>query len=204
MQRFFELDGDASQPTVLFAGRVTPLKRVLDLILAFDQVSRKMPDAQLRIAGECHTDPVYSRSIQEAVQRGGLESKIHLLGEVKQDKILQEYAGCSLLALPSAQENAPLVIAQAMAAGKPVVATRVGGVAEMVGEERERGLLIPVGDVEQLARSMLSLLQDPGLRERMGQASRKFARQNYHPDRVAGQTAQAYREIIARESVLHG
>ena len=66
---------------------------------------------------------------------------------MKQDKILQEYAGCSLLALPSAQENAPLVIAQAMAAGKPVVATRVGGVAEMVGEECERGLLIPVGDV---------------------------------------------------------
>lgn len=203
-ERFFELDGDAHLPTVLFAGRVTPLKRVLDLILAFEQVARRIPDAQLRIAGECHSDRAYFRSIQETIQRSGLERNIHLLGELKQDKILQEYAGCSLLALPSAQENAPLMIAQAMAAGKPVVATRVGGVAEMVGEECERGLLIPVGDVDKLARSMLSLLQEAGLRKHMGQAGRRFAHQNYHPDRVAWQTAQAYREIIALETAGHG
>lgn len=202
--RYFELESCAGGPVVLFAGRVIPLKKVMDLVQAFDRVARQIPAAQLRIAGECQTDAGYAGSVHGYVQRAGLEKNVHLLGELSQDKILQEYAACSLLALPSAQENAPLVIAQAMAAGKPVVATRVGGVAEMVGEECERGLLIPVGDVEQLARSMLSLLQDPGLRERMGQASRRFARQNYHPDRVAGQTAQAYREIIARESALHG
>lgn len=203
-EKFLELNDTASQPLVLFAGRVTPLKRVLDLVQAFTPVVRQIPAAQLHIAGECQTDATYVESIRETVQRAGLENHVQLLGELDQDKLLQEYASCSLLVLPSAQENSPMVVAQAMAASKPVVATRVGGVAEMVGENGARGLLVPVGAVDRLAEAILSLLQDPGQREQMGQAGRKFAQQNYHPEAVATRTAEVYREVVAREASVHG
>ena len=199
-ERFFELDGGASRPVVLFAGRVIPLKRVLDLVKAFDLVARQIPDAELHIAGECYTDVAYVESIREYLRHTGIEKNVHLLGELDQENILKEYVGCSLLALPSSQENAPLVVAQAMAAGKPIVATRVGGVGEMLGEHGERGLLVEVGEVAKLASAIRSLLQDNSRRELLGQAGRHFALENYHPDYVAGQTAEVYREIVFREN----
>ncbi len=104
------------------------------------------------------------------------------------------------MALPSAQENVPMVIAQAMAAGKPVVATRVGGVAEMVGQEGERGLLVDVGDIDGLAAAITHLLQSPAQCALLGQAGRSFALENYHLDRVAQRTFDVYQYIAATES----
>ncbi len=90
-----------------------------------------------------------------------------------------------------------MVIAQAMAAGKPVVATPVGGVAEMI-QDRATGFLIPVGDIDRLADSLLSLLGDPQLRARMGQAGRQFAVENYLAANVARRTFDVYAGIAAR------
>ena len=89
-----------------------------------------------------------------------------------------------------------MVIAQAMAAGKPIVATRVGGIPEMVGEAGERGFLVNVGDVDGLAQGMLRLLQDPVLQTQIGQAGQAFAREHYHQDRVAQRTYEVYQHIV--------
>ena len=197
---FFKLSGNAKGHTVLFAGRITPLKCVMDLVQAFARVFSTLPSAQLRIAGECRTDVAYSKAIRRWIDQNNLGEHIHLLGELNQEAILQEYDRCDVFVLPSAQENSPMVIAQAMAAGKPVVATLVGGIPEMVGETGERGLLVKVGDINGLSNSMVQLLQDPTLSSKLGREGHAFALENYHQDRVAQRTYEVYQQIEARES----
>ena len=87
-----------------------------------------------------------------------------------------------------------MVIAQAMAAGKPVVASRVGGVAEMVSDG-ETGFLYEVGDVRKLADSLVRLLQDDSLRAKMGQAGKLKAEANYRASIVAQRTFQVYQDV---------
>lgn len=193
-EKFFNITARAGKPTVLFVGRVTPLKRVMDLVQAFTKISGQIPEAQLRIAGECRSEPVYAGAIREFIAGANLEERIHLLGPLTEEAILQEYARCSLLALPSVQENLPMVIAQAMAAGKPVLATRVGGVPEMVNSQT--GILINPGDVNELAAALLHLLQNPPIQKQMGQAGRRYALQTYHVDTVARQTCNVYRQVV--------
>lgn len=192
---FFDLTKTSGGQTVLFAGRVTPLKRVLDLVKAFAKIA-KVPSAQLRIAGECSSEGAYVESIRGFIQKANLEDRVHLLGALPEDAVLREFAGCDVLALPSAQENLSMVIAQAMAAGRPVVATPVGGIPEMVSDG-ETGFLVDVGDVDGLADALLRLLRDPSLRARMGQSGRKFALENYRADAVARRTYEVYQRIAA-------
>ncbi len=198
-ERFFGLADSSNRPVVLFAGRVIPLKRVLDLVHAFARVVPQLPSAQLRIVGECSTEADYAESVRQLVRETNLADHVQILGELRQEAVLREFAECTLVALASSQENAPMVIAQAMASGKPVVATRVGGIAEMIGAEGQRGLLVNVGDVDELAGAMLRLLQDAALRVCLGQAGHAFARENYHPDSVARRTREVYVHVAAAE-----
>lgn len=203
-ENFFNLVSNFHKPVVLFAGRVTPLKRVHDLVQAFAQVNRRFPQAELRIAGEFTSEPAYVETVRRYIHQAGLGEKVHLLGELCQKDLVQEYHDCMLVVLPSAQENAPIVLAQAMAASKPVVATRVGGVPEMLGQDGDRGLLVDVGNVDALADAIIRLLNQPALCAHLGQAGHAFALENYQLDRVARRTYEVYREIESLESQNHG
>jgi len=199
-ESFFHIIDSSQKPVVLFVGRITPLKRVDDLIQAFIKVANQIPLAELRIAGETTSACDYVKSIHMLISQSGLGERIHLLGELDEKEVLAEYSNCSLVALPSSQENLPMVLAQAMAAAKPVVATRVGGVPEMIGVDGERGILINVGNIDALAASIIDLLQNPARSTQMGRTSRTFALENYHPQRVAQRTYEFYRHICSLKS----
>jgi glycosyltransferase involved in cell wall biosynthesis len=184
----------SSSPTILFAGRVIPRKRVLDLVQAFAKIAPQAPLAQLRIAGEYSSEKAYAEEIRQVIQATNLEDRVHLLGPLAEADVLAEFAACDLLALPSAQETTPMVIAQAMAAGKPVIATPVGGVAEMVSEG-ETGFLVNVGDIDSLSNTLLRLLQNQSLRRQVGQSAYKFADENYRAGAVARRTYDVYQKI---------
>jgi glycosyltransferase involved in cell wall biosynthesis len=195
---FFDLEDGSNGQTILFAGRVIPRKRVLDLVQAFSKIAQQMPSARLRIAGEYSSERAYVEEVRNLISTTNLEDRVHLLGSLSEDAVLCEFAGCDVLALPSIQETTPMVIAQAMAAGKPVVATPVGGVAEMVSDG-ETGFLVDVGDVDGLADALLRLLQNPSLRAHIGRSGHKFAMENYHADTVARRTYEVYRRIATAE-----
>lgn len=200
---FFTPNERAYVQIILFAGRVIPRKRVMDLVQAFFQVLDQAPSARLRIAGEVSTEPEYAESIRRWVHEKQLDEKVVFLGPLSEEVIRWEFSQCTMLVLPSAQETAPMVIAQAMAAAKPVIATRVGGVAEMVGEDSSRGVLVNVGDVPGLANAITRVLQNPEEQQRMGENGRTFARQNFLPERVARKTIDAYRYIAGKEQKGH-
>lgn len=101
-----------------------------------------------------------------------------------------------LVTLTSEEESFGRVLIEAMAASRPVVATRGGGVAEVV-VDGETGLLVPMGDVERIASAMASLLADPGLRRAMGEAGRQRAIARFSIEAHARKVEDLYREILA-------
>ena len=202
-ERYFNLEPGQPGLTILFAGRVIPRKRVMDLVQAFSRLLSQVPAARLHIAGETRTEPAYVESIRRWVHAAQLDEQVRFLGALPETALLREFAGCSVVALPSAQETAPMVIAQAMSAGKPVVATRVGGVGDMLGEDAARGLLVEVGDIERLAAAFTRLLQQPDLRAQMGRSGRAFAREHYHLEQVARRTSEVYRHMAFKEQAVH-
>jgi glycosyltransferase involved in cell wall biosynthesis len=123
----------------------------------------------------------------------GLGGRAALLGPLSTEQLLEEYRLASLFVLPSAQETSPMVIAEAMAAGVPVVATRVGGVPYLV-EDGATGFLVDVGDIDALARRIASLIADDDVRGAVGGAARSRARERYRPVDVAARVRAVYEE----------
>lgn len=195
--KFFDLERHEEPNRILFAGHIRIRKGVLELLKAVDLVRRQIPDLQLRIAGRTNVEPDYFEKVQAYISDRGLEDCVYLLGSLDEASLLDEYARCALLVLPSRQETAPMVIEQAMAARVPVVATRVGGVDYLVNHGHT-GYVVDFGDIEDLADKMLCLLADADLRTKMGQAARIEADQRFRADIVARKTRNVYNQVLGR------
>jgi glycosyltransferase involved in cell wall biosynthesis len=194
--RFFDLRRRAEQdaPLLLFVGALTPLKRPEDLVEVHRALLPELPRLQTVFCGEVE-DAVYARALRAAVERDGIPGVVWQ-GLARRDRLEELLERATALVLPSVQENVPMVIAEAMAAGVPVVASDVGGVAEMVDHGRT-GFLYRPGDVVELERHLRTLLRDPAAAGRMGAAGRERARQAHLPAAVARSTLDAYRTLIA-------
>jgi glycosyltransferase involved in cell wall biosynthesis len=191
--RFFTLPNREKAHTVLFVGRIIPRKRAFDLVKAIARVRAHIPDVELRMAGDPVESqaPGYMQVIRDYVRTEGLTDHVRFLGQLREDGLLDEYATCAVVALPSRQETAPMAIQEAMAAGKVVVSTRVGGIPHLVDHNRT-GLLVDDGDVDGLAAAITTLIQDAGMRRRMGDAGKAQAERRFHVDRVAARTREIY------------
>lgn len=190
--RFFDVErrpGD--DPLLLFVGALTPLKRPGDLVTAHGALLGEHPRLRSVFCGE----------VQDAAYAGALARRdvpgVTWEGLVGRARIVELLSSATAVVVPSMQENVPMVIAEAMAAGVPVVASRVGGIPEMV-EGGATGLLYQAGDVEALGSRLRELLDDPERAARMGAAARERARAVYAPAAVANATIDAYRAVLAR------
>jgi glycosyltransferase involved in cell wall biosynthesis len=183
-----------SEPRLLFAGVLTPRKNVVGLLNAFAQVRQAVPEARLIMAGP-HPDPDYAQTVRDRVTSLALGDSVDIVGLLDNDRLRHEIATARAVVLFSRQETAPTIIAQAMAAGKPVVAARVGGVAEMVNDG-ESGFVVESEDETALAERMLTLLNDQDLCLRMGARGRELALCRFNPEAVARQTVEAYRTAL--------
>lgn len=188
-EEFFTLEPKPEQGHVLYAGAVIPGKRVGDLVDAVAHIS----DATLRIAGGM-PQPDYARALAAHTRALRLEDRVEFLGPLPAERMLEEYRRASVLVLPSAQEVSPMAIAEAMAAGVPVVATRVGGVPHLV-KEGHTGFLVDVGDAEALAERVSELLGDERLRRSFASNARTDA-ERFRPAAVAARVRGVYDEAL--------
>jgi glycosyltransferase involved in cell wall biosynthesis len=179
-------DGDL---VALQVARLDSLKDHATAVRAFERVARHRPDAKLVLVGEGPEEG----AIRDEVRRRGLESRVHLLG-LRSD-VARLLRGADLLLLTSVSEGIPLTLIEGMASGLPVVATRVGGVGEVVDEGRT-GLLAPSGDDAALAALILRLAGDPALRARMGRLGRERASALFSESRMHAAYLQIYREML--------
>ena len=193
---FFQMSPRAAlqqSPYFLFVGVLAPLKRPADLLLAHVELRRQFPDLETIFCGETE-DTGYARAMRQTVAERGIKG-VCFLGRVSQERLADLLSGAAALVLPSAQENAPMVIAEAMAAGVPVVATHVGGILDMV-KHGKTGLLYEAGNVGDLTACLRRLLLEPLLRNRLGHQARKMAQATYFPAQVAAATVGAYRQLL--------
>jgi glycosyltransferase involved in cell wall biosynthesis len=185
----FEVEPAPEQGRILYAGGMTPGKRVLDLVEAVARV----PEASLRLAGGM-PDPAYAAAIKERIRDRELDDRAALLGQLDAARMLDEYRRAAVLVLPSAQETSPMVLAEAMAAGVPVVATQVGGVPYLV-EDGRTGFLLEVGDTDALAQRIAELLGDEGTRRSFAAAARARA-EEFRTAAVAARVRTVYEEAV--------
>lgn len=187
---------DLGQPgQLLYAGSIDERKNVLDLLRALVLVRRSVPQVKLRIAGRS-TSPDYERRVQAFVAEAELQPNVDFLGLQDHAHLLDEYAHCSAVVLASRQETAPMTVIEAMAVGKPVVATRVGGVPDLV-EDDHSGFVVAPGDIEALAGRIRDVLCNFELRDRMGQRARQLA-ERFRLEAVAAAYRQLYYEVAGR------
>jgi glycosyltransferase involved in cell wall biosynthesis len=193
---FFELDPSfEARSEVLFVGYLYQRKRP-DLAVKVLHLAREhVPEMKLRMAGAA----VDSRLVEELrnyVSENRLGEHVDFMGHLPEEDVLEAYQQMSVLLLTSDLETSPMVIEQAMAAGKPVVATAVGGVPFLVDHGRT-GFLAAPDDPAQLARALVKLTEDHQSRRRMGQAARHEALNRFTADAVAGKTRAMYQQILS-------
>jgi glycosyltransferase involved in cell wall biosynthesis len=192
VQRFQALrDPDLTTPArIVSVANLHPRKRLGDLILALEQIAGLVPDVTLRLVGGGSAAEA-ARLTALAAERG-LADRVSLAGVVAD--VAPEIAAARVVALPSSCEGVPTALLEGMAAGRPVVATRVGHVASIV-EDGVEGFLVAPGDVLALAERLLRLLTDRRLATEMGRAARRRAES--HDVRVVARTLLASLRAVA-------
>jgi len=169
-------------PYVLFVGRLASNKGLLPLVEAFAAVARDHPDATLVLVGE---DGGMRAGVEAAGTRLGLGPRLRIVGHVGEDAVLADaYREARMTVLPSEYEAFGLVLLESLAQGTPVVASRVGGIPELVSDGA-CGLLISRGDENALAENIVRLASDERVRRQMGEESRKRAETLFDVRRTA-------------------
>jgi glycosyltransferase involved in cell wall biosynthesis len=170
----------AERDFLLSYGRFDLFQKGLDTLLeGFAALAPDFPGLRLCVAGRGKD----GERVLALARSLGLESRLDFREGVSRDEVLSLFSGAHALLMPSRLEGLPMVAAEAMAAGLPVIAADVGAVDELL-ERGRAGVLIPPGDPSALATATADLLRDPARREFLGSAARASA-ERFRWDRVA-------------------
>jgi glycosyltransferase involved in cell wall biosynthesis len=180
--------------TVGWIGRMTGVKRTDDVLLAVRRLRERGVEARLCMVGD-------------GPDRDGVEERAHELGIARnclflgyQDDVAPFYAAFDALVLASGNEGTPVSAIEALASGRPVVATRVGGVPDVV-RDGEDGFLVEAGDVEAMADRLALLAADPGLSARLGETGRARVLPRYSVGRLIDDVDLLYRSLLEAEGL---
>jgi glycosyltransferase involved in cell wall biosynthesis len=189
---FFRLEGTPQPGKVLMVGSVQRRKGMLEAIQAMADVRKQAPEAELTIAGGFTAAyKAYGELIRRYVAHIGAESYVHFCGHLEHEALLDAHRTSQVFILPSYLEASPVALAEAMAAGLPSVVSDIGSIEHLI-EEGVTGYKVPAGDIKALADGITCLLQDSGLRQRLGDRARAVARARFSPELAAQKTHDLY------------
>lgn len=177
-----------NEKVLIHISNFRPVKRIDDVVMIFKRVLQKVP-SQLLLVGD---GPERSR-IEALTRSERLQDRVHFLG--KQESVIELLSCADLLLLPSETESFGLAALEAMSCSVPVVASRVGGLSEVV-VHGETGYLFPVGDVVAMAEASIGVLKNERLWHRMSAASRGRAERLFTTDRILPRYERFYAEIL--------
>jgi len=207
----------SDRETIVFVGRISPEKGVHDLIEAFTILAERRPDARLVLVGPADVIPlefIVGVSDDEEVRRlarfydqdylttlrslvpAHLQDRVEFTGPMSHEAVVDRVAGAAVLANPSYSESFGMSLVEAMASEVPVVATRVGGMKEIV-VDGVTGRLVERGDVNGLAAALDEVLDDPDRRRGMGRAGRQRVIERFSWEVVTAAARERYEQLLA-------
>ena len=184
--------GLGNEPCVLFVGSLIPRKGLPFLVEAAKKIVKEQAGTKFLIVG----DGPLRNQLTVSLESANLAGNFKFFGNLKEDVLPAMYSCADVFVLPSLQEGQGIVLLEAQASGKPVVAFDVGGVNEAV-RNGETGLLVKRGSSDELADALLKFLGDKALRERMGVNGRRFVIENFTWDICAQKMLNVYREALS-------
>ena len=186
------------EPHVVCVGRLAPEKGFDIAIAAFSRVLERFPSASLTITGDGHLRGELERLADEH----GIHEHVHFTGAVPHSNIASLLNTATLIAIPSRQDSFPAVAVEAAQMGRPIVATRVGGLPESIVDGKT-GLLVDSGDPRGLADAVVHLLKEQAKTREMGQAARERAMQLFNFDRYIDAYDSLYAKVIDQFAGSH-
>ena len=180
----------SNEHLIVHLSNFRPVKRVQDVVEVFARISRALP-ARLMLIGD---GPDRSLAEQLAL-RHNVQDRIYFLG--KQDNVNELLPLADLMIMPSQMESFGLAALEAMACGVPAIATRVGGVPELI-DDQINGLLFEVGDVESMANAAIALLSDRSRLQSFSAAARQTARERFCASSIIPRYEEYYERVVAR------
>jgi glycosyltransferase involved in cell wall biosynthesis len=182
---------DPGRPLLLFVGRVAFEKNIDFLLRALEVAVAQMPDLLLVVAGEGPAEA----SLRKLTAKLGLGANVLFVGYLDRASSLQDcYRAANAFVFASRTETQGLVLLEAMALGVPVISTAVMGTRDIVGPRR--GALVPEDNEADFARTILKLMNDAGLRQRLSSEGRAYVRE-WHADTLARKLAAAYHSVVS-------
>lgn len=192
-ERFFKIKRKPEFGRVLCVGWINERKNTLGSVEAFAHIAAHYPQSKLVIAGQARK-PEYLNRIKQFIEKNAISDRVEILGHINHLWLEEELARASVFLLPSRQENAPMAIAEAMAAGIPIISSDRCGMPYMV-QEGKTGFLINPESTEQIIDRLAKLLCLEQLCQQMGLAGHEIAKERFHPRAVAEKTRNVYRKI---------
>ncbi len=175
---------------IVFLGRLVPEKGIDVLLAALPEIVRRYPDVLLAVLGE----GPYQAELEAQARTLGVIDYVRFLGFVGQEQRNRWLAHAQMAIFPSRYEPFGIAVLEAMAAGVPVIATPVGGMAEFVRSGRN-ALSVPIGDAKALDKAVVKLLDDPAGAAKLAHQAEHDAR-HYNWDRISRRTAHLYQRLI--------
>lgn len=179
---------------ILYVGRISSRKGVLDLVKAFSIVKEEVKDTVLLIVGK--EDAKYGRKVRELIKILDLTNSIILVGPIPNKDVVEIIRACDLFVYASiGGEGIPRAILEAMACGKPVIATNVAGTSEAV-KNGVTGFLVKVGDYQSLAGYIIRILKDQKLKVKLGTNARNLIEKEFSYDVVIPRLAKSFLAVL--------
>jgi len=192
---------DKKALTVVIVGRITPLKGHSYFLKAMARVIQKLPSVKIQVIGDAPAKKQpYKEELILLTKRLGISDKVEFMGNRSDVPELLSKADCLVLSTIT-QEAFGLVIIEAQAAGVPVVATRVGGVTEII-EHEKTGLLVLPKDVGAMADAVLRILNNPAFSASLVTAAKKRIDERYTMKYIADATIAVYKELMHSTKIL--
>lgn len=181
--------------TLLFVGRLVERKGVRHLIDAVHRL-RQTRDVRLHVVGDGPLRPELERQVAAL----GLQEAVRFDGFVSSDELARRFAGCDAFVLPAVvdakgdTEGLGVVLIEALSYGRPVIASAVGGIPDIV-RDGQTGLLVPPGDAEALAAAVERYIDDPALATALAEAGRRHVEQRFSWDAITAELVRLYADV---------
>jgi len=181
---------------LLFMSRFVATKGVFELIDAFNEIQTSYPEVTLHLVG----DGPEKSSIEKKISNLSLQDNIKLLGYIEGREKAQELINADIFILPSYSEGCPISLLEAMAAGLPVIATDVGGIPNIITNEKN-GVLLTSHSPNIIKKGIVKMLDNKKKRKEIGELNKKISWENYESKLITSRIEKIYKQISSMESI---